>query len=388
MINSSAQAAEALEIRAGGPPQWLVKACGRANVIGEHTDYNDGLVLPGAIDRFLFFAARPNGLPTLRLWSLDLGEQVEVSLAEPLNRQSRNWVNYCLGIAQQFQQLGHELPGLDIAFGGNLPIGAGVSSSAALETGLATLWNEVLGAGLSGPDLARLAQRSSHQFVGIPCGIMDQFASLMGRQNQLILLDCRSLDYQYIPADTGAYAWVLLNSKVHHALADSAYPLRVQECRTGVAALQRRFPEVSSLRDAAPEQLEACRPELDPTVFRRCAYVIGEIGRTHQAAACLRGGELERLGQLLFATHEGLSRDYEVSCPELDFLVNYAAGYPGVLGSRLMGGGFGGCTINLVDRNLAGDFAADALETYRTTLGIEGENLLFSFSDGTRLLPV
>jgi galactokinase len=387
MITSSAQAAQALEQWAGGPPQWLVQACGRANVIGEHTDYNDGLVMPGAIDRFLFFAARPNGRSALRIQALDLNEQVEVSLSEPLQRQSHNWINYCLGIAQQFQQLGHKLPGLDIAFGGNLPIGAGVSSSAALETGLATLWNAVLDAGLSPPALAQLSQRSSHQFVGIPCGIMDQFASLMGRKDQLILLDCRSLDYQYIPADTGAYTWVLLNTRVHHALADSAYPVRVQECRAGAATLQRHFPAVSSLRDATPEQLEACRSELNPVVFRRCAYVISELERTRQAADYLRAGELERLGQLLFSTHEGLSRDYEVSCPELDFLVNYAAGYPGVLGSRLMGGGFGGCTISLDDRNLANGFAADALEAYRSALAIEGENLIFSFSDGARLLP-
>lgn len=386
MIEQVSAIAEAFRARTGAEPQWLVQACGRANIIGEHTDYNDGLVMPGAINRFLFFAARPNGTHQLRMWALDIDAYEEATLSTHLQPGTNLWANYALGIAAQFQLAGHTLMGLDIVFGGNLPIGAGVSSSAALETGLATIWNEALGAGLDKPSLALLAQRSSHQFVGIPCGIMDQFASLMGQRDQLILLDCRSLHYELIPAHTGDYGWVLLNSKVHHSLALSAYPARVQECRTGQAAIAARFAGTNSLRDASLDQLEAIKTEVSEVVYKRCRYVIEEIARTRRAADCLKAGQLEALGNLLYQTHEGLRDAYEVSCEEIDFLVNFAAAYPGVLGSRLMGGGFGGCTLSLVHNDRVEAFTHDALAAYAQAMGRPGEALFFSLVDGTRLV--
>lgn len=386
MITSADQLAAIFRGLTAADPDYLVQASGRANIIGEHTDYNDGFVMPGAIDRYLFLAARPNGSGLLRLWALDIDEQAQIDLQQPLQRQEKLWLNYVLGIADQFASKGYTLPGLDIVFGGNLPIGAGVSSSAALETGMATIWNAVLGAALDKPSLALLAQRSSHQFVGIPCGIMDQYASLMGVKDQLILLDCRSLEAQMIPADTGDYGWVLLNTCVHHSLAESAYPVRVRECRDGLAAVRQLFTEVLSLRDTSLAQLEAARDNMSTSVYNRSRYVVEEVARTLRAADCLRQGELRELGDLMFRTHEGLRHAYEVSCEELDFLVEFAAAYPGVLGSRLMGGGFGGCTISLVHKERINDFAASAMDAYLHKMNKKGEILFFSLVEGTRLL--
>ena len=236
-------------------PALLLRAPGRINIIGEHTDYNQGLVLPGAIDRSLFFAVRPNGTQQLRFWALDIEESAVVNLAE-VNPGKLLWLNYLLGIADQCAQRGHQLVGLDVVFGGNLPVGAGVSSSAALECGMAMSWNLLLKAGYDGSELAQLAKQSSHEFVGIPCGIMDQFASLNGVKDHAIMLDCRDLSYRKVPVAIEGCEWVLLNSKVSHNLAESAYVKRVEECAQGVAVLQQHFPEIKSLRDATTPQVE------------------------------------------------------------------------------------------------------------------------------------
>lgn len=369
----------AFEGRFAGNPQW-VRACGRINIIGEHTDYNDGFVLPAAIDKYLFFAIAENGTSECRFLACDIDEEYSAGLDE-LTPGPKLWANYLMGIIKQFLQDGKVVRGFDCAFGGNLPIGSGMSSSAALECGLAWSLNALFGAGYSREQLAQLAQRSSHTFVGIPCGIMDQFASLMGKENQLILLDCRSLDYAYIPFDTGNYRVVLLNSKVHHELASSAYSTRVKECREAAA-----IAGVKSLRDLSPEQLEVFRQHMSPTVYNRASYVVAENNRVMAACAALRNGDIMELGRLMFETHDGLRYLYEVSCPEIDLLVDFAKNFEGVIGARVMGGGFGGCTINLVHKDITQDFIDRATYHYLQHTGIRAEAYFTTSVDGTELL--
>lgn len=366
----------------GRPPEVVIRASGRINIIGEHTDYNDGFVLPGAIDKYIFFAVALNDTGQCRLHALDVDESETADLDNLVN-SPKLWANYLLGIVEQFQGRGISVPGIDCAFGGNLPIGSGMSSSAALETGFATALQELLGTKFSKPEIAKLAQQSSHEFVGVPCGIMDQFASIMGQQNQVIRLDCRSLEHEYIPFELPDYRIVMVNSKVSHSLADSAYSTRVQECREGVSLLQRHYPQVSSLRDVTLEQLTDRRSDFPEVIYRRCHYVVSENERLHQACIALRAGRIDILGQLLNETHAGLRDEYEVSAPEVNFLVDFAQQYEGVAGARIMGGGFGGCSINLVREDRADAFAADILAAYSEDQGIEGETYFVSVVDGT-----
>lgn len=371
--------------RTGYAPTLLLRAPGRINIIGEHTDYNQGLVLPGAIDRALYFALRPNDGQELRFWALDINEQATISLHE-LVAGDQLWLNYLLGIAEQFQQRGYTLVGMDIMVGGNLPIGAGVSSSAALECGMAAAWNHFLAAGLNGPELAQLAQRSSHQFVGIPCGIMDQFASMNGVADHAILLDCRDLSYRKVPVAIEGCEWVLLNSKVSHNLAESAYVTRVQECAAGVAVLQKHFPEIGSLRDATPPQVEQLKEEFPAKVYERCRYVVSEHERTLAMIEALGAGDASRVGLLLNLTQFGLAQDYEVSCPEIDFLFFQAYRHPGVYGARMMGGGFGGCTLNLVQKDQRDDFVQSALSAYQQEFGVPAEDVVVRLVDGVSIV--
>ena len=369
----------------GNRPDVIVKSCGRINILGEHTDYNDGFVLPAAIDKHIYFAASKNNSNTLRFIALDFGEQIEVDLDEII-KSDKSWANYCLGIVEQFKQLDCDLEGVDCVFGGDIPIGAGVSSSAALEGGLALCINTLFNIGMSKPKLALLAQRAEHEFVGMPCGIMDQFSTLMGKHDQVIQLDCRSLDYQYFPFKTSTHAIVLLNSKVSHALADSAYPERVQQCKEGLAIIKSAFPEVSSFRDLDQHMLEKCKDELGDLLFRRCDYVNKEIQRVPQACNYLLEGDFDGLGKLMFETHHGLRYDYEVSCAEIDFLVDFAMGRSEVLGSRIMGGGFGGCTINLVELQHVELFKAKASIAYKQAFGIDLDYLDVNIVDGTSVI--
>ncbi len=366
-------------------PHLLVRACGRINLIGEHTDYNDGYVLPAAIDKHIYFAVAENHSSICRFYAADIQQFGEADL-QHITKSDQLWLNYLRGILQQFQLAGKTLRGVDVAFGGDLPIGAGVSSSAALECGFAFALNTLFDGGFSRKELAQLAQRSSHQFLGIPCGIMDQFASVMGKANHFILLDCRSLEHRYIPADLGDYEIVLLNSNVHHELASSAYGERVAECKTGVIFLQKHDVNIQSLRDVTLPMLEAHQSEMSPVVFRRCKYVVTEHDRTLQACEYLQNGQIEALGQLLFSTHDGLRDDYEVSCTEIDFLVAFAKAFTGVAGARVMGGGFGGCTINLVRREAVQDFVKKAQSAYFQEFGIELGHLEVRIADGTEVV--
>lgn len=371
----------------GGEPAHGVRGHGRINIIGEHLDYNLGYVLPGAIDKSIYFLARPNGTRTIRLQALDIGRSGQIDL-DRIERSDTLWVDYLAGICRQFADLGHELPGLDIAFGGDLPVGSGMSSSAALECGMATLLNHLTEAGLSGTDIARLAKKSSNTFLNIPCGIMDQFASMMGRDSSVILLDCRSLDYETVPVAMGEYEWLLLNSNVSHELGDSAYAERVRECAQGVEILQRKYPEVKSLRDATPALVEELRSAMPVNVYRRCHYVTEEVLRTQRAVLALRAGDHATMGELLLQTHAGLRDDYAVSCPEVDWLVERAAADARVAGARIMGGGFGGCSLNLVHREAIADFAEQTLAAYAERFGRAGAKYRVRLTEGTSVIPV
>lgn len=368
----------------GNSPELVVRAPGRINIIGEHTDYNDGFVMPGAIDRALFFAVRPNGADRLRFWALDIDQTAEVALGD-IRRGDQLWLNYLLGIADQFRRRGYQLQGLDVVLAGDLPVGAGVSSSAALETGMAAIWNELTQAGLSKPELAKLAQQSSHQFVGVPCGIMDQFASLLGKEGAVIALDCRSLEFEYVDTAIPGYEWVLLNSKVSHDLADSEYPVRVRECAEAVSILRKFYPHIQSLRDATSTQVELHRPLMPDKVYRRARYITQENDRVMAMRAALAEGDVNGVGELLNATHAGLRDDYEVSCPEVEVLINQANRHEAVAGARIMGGGFGGCTLNLVRSDARQAFVSEALAAYRHATTLEGEFLAVHLRNGVEL---
>lgn len=367
----------------------LVRAPGRVNLIGEHTDYNGGFVLPAAIDKEIVFAVGINNLSTLRLFSYDHSEAYDVVLDGKMVQPGKTmWANYLKGVVAQFQQRGVAVPGFDCVFGGNIPMGAGLSSSAAVECGLAFGLNELLKTNLSRLELAQLSQAAEHQFAGVQCGIMDQFASLFGQAGQVVKLDCRSLEYAYFPFDSANYHLVLCNSGVKHSLASSAYNTRRQECEQGVATLRRHYPAVQSLRDVTLLQLDAHRAELDPVVYRRCRYVVQENLRVETACGHLAAGDLPAFGQQMYASHAGLRDEYEVSCPELDVLVEVARNHPGVVGARMMGGGFGGCTINLVQANAVADFVAVATASYQAQLGLPLETYVTTIVGGVSELTI
>ena len=368
-----------------GAEPILVRSPGRVNLIGEHTDYNLGFVLPAAIDKAIFLAIAPRADRTLRLCALDTGQSYAGSL-DALHPVPEQWPNYLLGILREFQELGLALPGLDCVFGGNVPIGCGLSSSAALEGGFAFGLDAMLGFGLDRVALAKLSQRSENRFVGVNCGIMDQFASLLGRDKRLIRLDCRDLSYEYVPFEREDLRIVLCDTRVRRSLTGSDYNARRSECEEGVALLQRREPAIASLRDVSGHMLEAHRGLLRPEVYRRCAYVVAENQRVLDACVALAGGDMAALGTAMTESHAGLARGYEVSCPELDWLAEAAQAMPGVLGARMMGAGFGGCTINLVEADRLEAFEARMGRVYRDQLHTEPAIHVCRLRGGTELL--
>lgn len=340
----------------------LFQAPGRINLIGEHTDYNAGWVLPGAIDKRIYLGISLRKDVEVHIHALDYKQSLQVS-QRPVTRTGRPWADYLLGVISQFELQGVEVPGLNIVFAGDIPQGAGMSSSAALETVLAIALNELLDLNYSKLMLARMGQAAEQKFLGVNCGLMDQFASVMGKSDHLIRLDCRSLEHTYIPFHTEGYDLVLLDTGVKHALADSAYNDRRALCERGLEQLKAACPGVETLRDVNPEMLEATLKKADPEAYEKCAYVLAENKRVLDACRSLRQGDMEALGQLLFQSHQGLKEAYQVSCAELDMLVDSARMQEGVLGARMMGGGFGGCTINLI-RHTHRDAALGAIQAY------------------------
>ena len=349
----------------GKNPTLSVRAPGRINLIGEHTDYNDGFVLPAAIDKAIYFAISPRTDRICKLYAADLNDSYEFSL-DTIQKSSKSWANYLIGITSELMKAGYVIRnGFEVAFGGDVPNGAGLSSSAAVESGMGFALSELFGLKVPRLELALTAQRAEHHFAGVQCGIMDMFASIHGKAHSVIRLDCRDLSYEYFPFDFVDYQLVLCNSGVKHTLADSAYNTRRQECEAGVAILKQFYPNIHSLRDVSLAQVEAHSTDFSENVYRRCRYVTGEIERVVAACEDLKRDDLEAFGKKMYETHEGLSKDYEVSCVELDFLVEQTLDKEEVLGARLMGGGFGGCTLNIVKTEKVADFIQQMTVSYQ-----------------------
>ncbi|MBF9254577.1 galactokinase [Pontibacter sp. 172403-2] len=363
----------------------LFRSPGRVNLIGEHTDYNNGFVLPAAINKEMYFALAPNGTGTFRAYAYDLNESAEFAL-DSISPSDISWANYLLGVVAQLQKAGYTVPGFDVVFGGNVPIGAGLSSSAAVECGLAFGLNHLFGFNLKKFTMVKMAQKAEHEYAGVMCGIMDQFASMFGKQNHVVKLDCRSLDYEYYDFDMADYRIVLCDTQVKHALASSEYNTRRQECEAGVAILQQHYPEVQSLRDATIPMLAQHRQEFDPVVYRRCTYVVSENNRVEEACRNLQKNDMHAFGEKMYASHEGLQHQYEVSCPELDFLVNQTRESDAVLGARMMGGGFGGCTINIVKVDAIDAFKQQMEQAYQQQFGVQLRTYIASIVDGSSLV--
>lgn len=365
----------------------LIRSPGRINLIGEHTDYNNGFVMPAAIDYGTFFALAPAADGQSEVFALKYDQAYAIALDQEIKPvKDPGWVNYLLGIIHQFQQRGHTLKPFKCVFGGNIPIGSGLSSSASLECGFAFALNELNQLDIDKQTLILIAQWSEHNFAGVKCGIMDQFASMMGREGSVIMLDCRSLDYSYSPLKLEGYSIVLCDTKVKHALVDSDYNRRRNECERGVEILRKHYPEVSSLRDATLPMLEKHKAEFQGKEFNRCRYVIEEIARVTQANDDLKSNNLKSFGEKMFETHRGLSELYEVSCDELDFFVSLARKHHGVIGARMMGGGFGGCTINIVETGSVADFDETIRNSYKTAFNLEPAIYQVKISDGVSIM--
>jgi galactokinase len=372
----------------GDDPKIVVRAPGRINLIGEHTDYNGGYVLPAAIDKAVYFAVSPREDDECRFIAHDLNETFSVNLKKLKKTPTYSWANYLMGVLDELQAHVQEtskasqtskkvsktpkiLRGINLTFGGDIPSGGGVSSSAAIENGIGFAVNELFDLGLSRIDLLKISQKAENNFVGMKCGIMDMFASMMGKENAVIRLDCNSLKYEYFPFNAPDYRLVLCNTMVKHSLVDSEYNTRRAECEEGVAVFQKYDPSVKTLRDVKISTLRKHKNELRPVVFMRCKYVIEEIERVEKACKALKKNDLVTFGKLMFQTHDGLQNEYEVSCTELDFLAEKARHTEGVLGARMMGGGFGGCTINLVRTDVIEAFIVDMKTAYKTAFGID-----------------
>jgi galactokinase len=347
----------------------MYRAPGRVNLIGEHTDYNQGFALPIAIDLACYIAAGPSGDNRVRAYSLNFDERDEWTTREILSlRPTGRWPDYFVGVAQQLAAANYPLTPLNVAINSTVPVGSGLSSSASFEVSTAlALLN---GRFIDGRDLALLCQRAEREFVGVPCGIMDQYVSVFGEANMAILIDCRGISHETVamPSDVSI---LVVNSMVKHDLGESAYPTRVRECAEAVAAVQTLNPAVSSLRDVSSDLLDRARPTMDETVFRRAWHVVTENDRVIAFADAAREGDLQKMGRLFLASHRSLQKDYEVSCDELDFLVDVASNISGVYGSRMTGGGFGGCTVNLVMPERVAAVENDIAVAYRKQFSLE-----------------
>lgn len=370
-----------------GKATWLVKSPGRVNLIGEHTDYNDGFVLPAAVDLGSYFAVAPNNVNKFRFYSYNLEDYYETP-EDAFEKSEKKWANYLLGVIAQFYKVRKAVHGFDCVFGGDLPMGAGMSSSASLETGMAFAINQMEEFEVPTLDMIRLSQKAEHEYAGVQCGIMDQFAVMQGRSDYVIKLDCRSLDYKLFPFEMEDQILILVNTGVKHSLAASEYNRRRQECEAGVSFLKKFDPKITSLRDVSLDLIRSHENELDPVIYRRCAYVVEENLRVEKSCKALEQADFESFGKFMYASHDGLKNDYEVSCTELDTLVDLAKGTEGVLGSRMMGGGFGGCTINLVKKSSMGQFEKTIRENYKTPEGESPEIIKVTIDDGTRQVVI
>jgi galactokinase len=361
----------------------IYRAPGRVNLIGEHTDYNDGLVMPAAIDFSTWVEIAPRTDRTLSVFSENFDEEVEFDLDDPAPQPQRHWSDYVRGVALALEQSGYRLKGAQLQIRGEVPIGAGLSSSAAIEVASAYALLSQSGFEVAGVELARLCQQAENNFVGIRCGIMDQFIACQGQRGQALLLDCRSLEYRLLPLPENVRL-VICNTMVKHELASGEYNKRRAECEEGVRQLARRRDGVRALRDLTLAQLESDGHDLPEVIYRRCRHVISENARVLQAAAALEQGDLVEFGRLMAESHRSLQQDYEVSCDELDLMVKLANALPGIYGARMTGGGFGGCTINLVSDDAVEEFKRQIARDYLNTTGITAEIYVCQTADGAK----
>lgn len=359
-------------------------SAGRINLIGEHTDYNGGYVFPGAIDKGMMAEILLNGTNKVCAYALDLDEYVEFGLEEE-DAPAQSWARYIFGVCREVIKRGGKIGGFNTVFAGDVPLGAGMSSSAALESTFAFALNYLFNLGIDKFELARIGQSTEHNYCGVKCGIMDQFASVFGKKGNLMRLDCKTMEYKYYPFNPEGYRLVLLDSVVKHELASSAYNKRRESCERAAAAIRKNHPEVEFLRDARMEWLDEVKDVISEEDYKRAEYVIGEVQRVLDVCDALERADYETVGKKMYETHYGMSRLYEVSCEELDFL-NDIAKECGVTGSRVMGGGFGGCTINLVKNELHDKFIETAKTAFKEKFGHEPKVYDVVISDGARKL--
>lgn len=359
-------------------------SAGRINLIGEHTDYNGGYVFPGAVDKGIMAEIKLNGTDKVCVFALDLDEYVEFGLNEE-DAPEQSWARYVFGVCRETIKRGGKIAGFNAVFAGDVPLGAGMSSSAALESTFAFALNYLFDCHIDKFELARIGQSTEHNYCGVKCGIMDQFASIFGKAGNLMRLDCKTMEYKYYPFHPEGYRLVLLDSVVKHELASSAYNKRRESCERAAAAIRKNHPEVEFLRDARMEWLEEVKAEISEEDYMRAEYVIDEVQRVLDVCDALEKDDYETVGKKMYETHHGMSKLYEVSCEELDYL-NDIAKECGVTGSRVMGGGFGGCTINLVKDGLYDSFIAKAKSAFSAKFGHEPKVYDVVISDGARKL--
>jgi galactokinase len=363
----------------------LVRSPGRVNIIGEHTDYNEGFVLPAAIDKAIYIAIGKRDDDLISLYAQDYQQSHEINLSN-IVPTDKHWPNYILGIVDQLQKKGYSISGFNLVIDGDVPLGAGLSSSAAVECATVYALNDLFGLGIEKIEMVKMAQLAEQTFAKVMVGIMDQFASMFGKKGHAIKLDCRSLEYEYVPLVLKGIKILLLNTNVKHSLASSEYNTRRAQCEEGVALVKEKHPEVNSLRDVTMEMLQTLVAPKDQIIFKRCKYVVEENIRLLEGCEDLKKGHIDALGKKMFLTHEGLSKEYEVSCKELDFLVDHVKNNPAVLGARMMGGGFGGCTINLVKEEAIDGLVKKISKDYQQAMNLELSAYIAGIEDGSSVM--
>jgi galactokinase len=360
-------------------------APGRINLIGEHTDYQEGFVFPAAVAQGIWVGIQKNNTNSARIHSIDFKEDFVFDVTS-FSPKKGHWANYIMGLVAQFKQAGYPVSGFDMVLAGNIPVGSGLSSSAALSVGVGTAISGLFGFNIPKKSLAIYAQKSEQLFEGLNCGIMDPYASAFGKANHALLLDCRSNSHEEVPIDFDGYSLLLVNTKVKHKLADSAYNKRRAACEESVTILSQLFPGIKTLRDISEKDLTKVKSILPEELYPKAKHVILEDARVNEAGKSLKNGDLIRFGELMKESHKSLSKDYEVSCMELDFLAEESWKKEYVLGCRMMGGGFGGCTINLLEKNSIPDFMASISKSYQKAFNIEPEFIEVILSEGAHLL--
>lgn len=363
----------------------IITSPGRINLIGEHTDYNGGHVLPAAINKGIVMAMAANGNNHLNLRALDYNETREVTLENPAPKG--DWSDYITGVVLEMKNRNIPIDGFDMAFLGNVPIGSGLSSSAALECGVAIGLDKLFHSDLSKFELSRISQLAENNFVGVQCGLMDQYASLFGKENNILCLNCKTNTHEYLNVDFEGFELILCNSGVNHSLATSDYNSRRDECKEGLSAINNKIARpVDFLCDIDVDTFRTYEVCMSATVFKRCNYVVNENLRVINACQLIKEKDIQGVGELMYESHLGLSEEFEVSCPELDYLVNCTKDVKGILGSRMMGGGFGGCTINLVKSEDIGFFNEDLAKKYSSKFGRKLTYLPVKLSDGGKIV--